>query len=252
AEEVRRVVTTYLIDEGLTAGWSLPRRRAGSITEAAARGESCGAEAAVPCVPARAPAGVAGATGPAEPTAAPAAHPLPVASGLGRLSVPRPRRSLLAHGLRVVSERRPGTGVVALELYVDAGTLREAKPGLAALTGRLLEEGTSRRTAEELAGAIEDVGGSLEVGATGGSVRVRAEDLALALELLAEVALQPAFPAEAIAQVARRVAAEVRGDLDDPAFRAELCFRALVYGAQPMGRDPRGSAREIARLTRPE
>jgi zinc protease len=253
AEEIRRVVTTYLTDEGLTAGWSLPRRRADSILEAAARGESFGAEAAVPCVPSRSAAVAAvaaSAAGPAERTAAPASHPLPVASGVARLSDYRPRRSLLANGLRLVSERRPGTGVVALELYVDAGTVREAKPGLAALTGRLLEEGTTRRTAEELAEAIEDVGGSLEVGATGGSVRVRAEDLALALELLAEVALRPAFPPEALERVTHRIAAEVRGDLDDPAFRAELCFRGLVYGGHPLGRDPRGSPREIARLAR--
>jgi zinc protease len=50
--------------------------------------------------------------------------------------------------------------------------------------------------------------------------------------------------------VARRIAAELRGDLDDPAFRAELSFRGLVYGSHPMGRDPRGVARDLGRLTR--
>ena len=83
---------------------------------------------------------------------------------------------------------------MALELFVDAGLLREAKPGLAYLTGRLLEEGTLTRPAEALAEAIEDVGGTLDVGSTGASLRVRAEDLPLALELLADVVLRPAFP----------------------------------------------------------
>ena len=47
-----------------------------------------------------------------------------------------------------------------LELFVDAGLLREAKPGLAYLTGRLLEEGTQTRSAEALAtGAIFALGG---------------------------------------------------------------------------------------------
>ncbi len=46
------------------------------------------------------------------------------------------------------------------------------------------------------------------------------------------------------------MAAELQGDLDDPAFRAELSFRGLVYGAHPMGRDPRGGPRDLARLTR--
>ena len=66
--------------------------------------------------------------------------------------------------MRLLTERRPGTGVVALELFVDAGLLREARPGLAYLTGRMLEEGTATRSAEEIAEAIEDVGGALEVG----------------------------------------------------------------------------------------
>jgi zinc protease len=176
--------------------------------------------------------------------------PLAPPAGIARLADYGPRRTILDNGLRLVFERRPGTGVVALELFADAGSLREAKPGLASLTGRLLEEGTAHRTAEELAEAIEDVGGSLEVGATGGSARICAEDLALALELLADVVLRPAFPPDAIKRVARRIAAEIRGDLDDPAFRAELNFRSLVYGAHSMGRDPRGGVREIARLTR--
>ena len=97
----------------------------------------------------------------------------------------------------MIFERRPGVGVVALELYADAGLLRESKPGLASFTGRLLEEGTTTRTAQDLAEAIEDVGGTLESGATGSSLRVCREDLALAIELLADMTIRPEFPAEA-------------------------------------------------------
>src|SRR5262249_48025337 len=128
--------------------------------------------------------------------------------------------------------------------------LREARPGLAALTGRLLEEGTATRDAEAISRAIEDVGGSLEVGATGATVRILAEDLALSLELLADMVRRPSFPDEAIGRIARRMATELQGDLDDPAFRAELSLRGLVYGSHPMGRDPRGGARDLGRLTR--
>ena len=187
-----------------------------------------------------------------EPRPLDPAAPMPLAmpSGISRLVDYRPRRMVLDNGLRLIFERRPGTGVVALELWADAGLLREAKPGLACLTGRLLEEGTTTRTAQELAQEIEDVGGSLEVGSTGCSLRVCCEDLALALELLADVTIRPAFPAEAVSWVGRRIAAELRGDLEDPAFRTESSFRALIYGAHPLARDPRGGEREIACLTR--
>jgi zinc protease len=157
---------------------------------------------------------------------------------------------VLDNGLRVIWERRPDTGVVALELYVDAGILREAKPGLACLTGRLLEEGTLDRSAHDLAATIEDAGGLLDVGSTGGSVRVCREELATALEVLADVTIRPAFPRDAIDWVARRIDADLRSDLEDPAFRADLRFRELVYGDHPLARDPRGGAGEVAKLTR--
>ena len=134
-------------------------------------------------------------------------------------------------------------------MFADAGLLREAKPGLAYLTGRVLEEGTMARSATELAAAIEDVGGTLESGATGSSVRVCSEDLRLAIELLADVTIRPVFPTDAVSWVAERIAAEYRGDMEDPAFRTEMSFRSLVYGDHPLARDPRGGVREITRLT---
>jgi zinc protease len=229
-DDIRRVASTYLVDAGLTVGWSLPRPSRTLFVLAD------GAPAAEP-------------PRPASPSAPEGPIALPIPAGASRLADYRPARGLLPNGLRLLTERRPGTGTVALELYVDAGLLREAKPGLAFLAGRLREEGTLTRSAEALAAAIEDVGGTMEIGATGVSLRVRAEDLPLAVELMADVTLRPAFPADALAWAKRRTAAELQGDRDDPAFRAETQFRALVYGDHPYARDPRGGARQIGALT---
>jgi zinc protease len=231
ADDIRRVASTYLRDANLTAGWSLPRPGR--------------------AVPVLMPAEtIAKTPRPAAPpsTDRPIALAIPTAST--RLADYHPQRAALPNGMRLISERRPGTGIVALELFVDAGLLREAKPGLAFLTGRLLEEGTQARSADALAEAIEDIGGTLDVGSTGASLRVRAEDLPLAIEILADLIRRPAFPPEAIAWAKRRTAAELQADRDDPAFRAELIFRGLVYGDHPYARDPRGASRAIARLTR--
>ena len=99
--------------------------------------------------------------------------------------------------------------------------------------------------------AIEDIGGALEVGSTGASLRVRAEDLPMAVEWLADLAIRPSFPAEAFSWARRKIAAELQSDRDDPAFRADLIFRNLVYGNHPYARDPRGASRDIARLFDP-
>jgi zinc protease len=252
AAAIRHVVEKYLVESNLTVGWSLPRPLGRQTLAAGVPARALLPDRAARQVSAPASAATAAA---AKITAAPAARstapiPLEMPSRISRLADFQPHRTRLDNGLRLVFERRPGTGVVALELFADAGLLREAKPGLACLTGRLLEEGTTTRTAQQLAEGIEDVGGSLEVNSTGGSLRVCCEDLALALDLLADVTLRPAFPAEALSWVSRRIAAELRGDLEDPAFRTELSFRGLVYGNHPLARDPRGVVREIDRLTR--
>jgi zinc protease len=230
-EDLQRVASTYLVANALTVGWSLPRPGPGTIVLPASSSPTI-------------------APRPAPPAARERPLDLVIPDVASTLADFRPRRGVLANGLRLVTERRPGTGTVALDLFVDAGQLRETEPGLAFLTGRMLEEGTLTRSAEALASAIEDVGGTMEVSATGLSLRVRAEDLALAVELLADVTRRPAFPREAFSWVKERVAAELQSDLEDPSFRAELVFRGLVYGDHPYGRDPRGTVRQVARLTR--
>lgn len=232
-DDIRRVASTYLIESSLTVGWSLPR--SGRAMTVLLPSETMPRASWTPT------------DLPDESGGRP--MPLRIPAGRSHLTDYHPQRTTLANGLRLVSERRPGTGIVALELFVDAGLLREAKPGLACLTGRLLEEGTEARPAMELAEAIEDVGGTLDVGSTGASLRVRAEDLPLALEILSDLVLHPAFPADALPWAKRRITAELQGDREDPAYRAEQLFRGIVYGDHPYARDPRGSARDIARLS---
>jgi zinc protease len=252
AHDIKRVVDTYLIEPGLTVGWSLPIP--GGEEAMATRGSvetfSASPRTALGSSTPRVSPAAARTVAPRHDDNATTPIPVAIPKGISRLVDYKPRRIVLENGLRLIFERRPGTGIVALELFADAGLLREAKPGLACLTGRLLEEGTKTRSAPQLAEAIEDVGGTLESGATGSSLRVCSEDLPLAIELIADVTIRPVFPAEAVSWVAERIAAEYRGDLEDPAFRAEMSFRSLVYGDHPLARDPRGGDREIARLTR--
>jgi zinc protease len=251
ADEIQRVVQTYLVDASLTVGWSLPSPTglpAEAVQDSALTLPPALAAAIVPSSVSGLPLATVAAPGPEDDLTA--SIPWSMTAGISRLTDYNPRRMVLDNGLRLIFERRPGPGVVALELFADAGLLREAKPGLACLTGRLLEEGTTNRTAHELAEAIEDVGGTLESGPTGSSLRVCREDLALAVELLADVTIRPVFPPENLSWVAERIAADLSADLEDPAFRAELGFRNMIYGAHPLARDPRGGLREISRLTR--
>lgn len=238
ADALRRVASQYLTDSNLTSGWLLRTEGEASATAPAAttagpmRGKSNNGVLSV------------------EIQRAVDVFPFPTPQSKPRVVDYKPRRFALDNGLRVIYERRPGVGVTAVELYVEGGWVREAVPGVAALTSRMLEEGTLSRSSQELAGAIEDIGGSLELGSSWSSLRLRSEDLELGLDVLADATRRPAFPADALEWTKQRIIGDLRGDLEDPAFLAERAFRKLVYGAHPLGRDYRGGIRDLRRITR--
>jgi zinc protease len=237
APAVRRVASKYLVESNLTVGWLLRPDEA-----------KPGSPATPPLPRKREIARLGG-------SAATIIHPRiedskPPGRTSPRLVDYQPRRMILSNGLRVVYERRPSVGVAAVDLYVEGGWVREAVPGVSALTSRMLEEGSVGRSSQELAAAIEDVGGSLELSSTWSSLRTRSEDLELGLELLADVIRRPLFPAESLDWTKQRIIGDLLGDREDPAFRADQVFRAMVYGDHPLGRDHRGGVREIGRLSR--
>ena len=67
------------------------------------------------------------------------------------------------------------------------------KLGEAALTGLLLQEGTTKHSGPEIADMIESVGGALELSSAGGTVKVLSPNRSLGLSLLVECLTKPAF-----------------------------------------------------------
>jgi zinc protease len=125
---------------------------------------------------------------------------------LGALAVapafagPLAYREVLPNGVVLLVAERPAIPIVVVRVYLRAGSVYDPTDagGLANLTADVLTRGTAKRTGPELDSAIEFVGGSLEgdAGRDGATVglSVLRKDLALGLDLLAEVLLQPAFP----------------------------------------------------------
>ena len=117
------------------------------------------------------------------------------------------------------------------------------RPGVSYLTGRLLEEGTRKRMALQLAarrdrGRGRDDGGQLGVHLAAYPRRGPSPG-----ELLADLVRQPVFPDGAVEWAKQRILAELQNDREDPACQADLIFRGLVYGAAPAGSRSRKPAR---------
>jgi zinc protease len=144
-----------------------------------------------------------------------------------------------------------------LPIVVAAASLRYVrryepadKSGLAQYMASILEEGTSRRTGEQIAETIETVGGALTLGERGGSVKILSEDRKLGLDLLFDCLLHPNFPAEAATRKKEEQLAEIADAQEQPSLRASDKFMELVYGKTYLGRPSRGSLATVEKLTR--
>ena len=110
----------------------------------------------------------------------------------------------LDNGLQVVFVGHHEQPIVNARLLVRAGASSDSrdKPGVAALAARLLNQGTATRTAQEIAGIVDYVGGALDVGAGPDlsfvNTIMMSDSFSLALDMLSDVARSPAFFPEEI------------------------------------------------------
>ena len=159
------------------------------------------------------------------------------ASGSRRaFAPPTPERARLANGLEVLAIEKRGAPVVAFGLALPTGAADDPVdgPGLAAFTTAMLEEGTTSRSSQEIAEEFEFLGSHL--GATPGRERTVLATQALtkhwrrALELVADIAMNPTFPDEELSRVRRERLTSLRRMRDDATALAGRVAPALLYG----------------------
>ena len=105
----------------------------------------------------------------------------------------------LSNGFRIVTEHMPGLQSASIGIWVLAGARHEeaSQNGIAHFLEHMAFKGTERRSALQIAEAIEDVGGyinaytSREV--TAYYARVLQDDVPLALDVIADILRNPVF-----------------------------------------------------------
>jgi zinc protease len=161
----------------------------------------------------------------------------PKAGQASALHLPVPEQFKLANGLTVLYNERPGLPVVTAGLVLRAGSGANPieRPGLAGMTARMLQQGTTTRSATQIADRAADLGATLSSRASTDSSMIATQSLSRsfpdALELLADVALHASFPKAEIERVrSERLAALVQ-EKDDPFAVAFRVAAAALYGA---------------------
>lgn len=167
----------------------------------------------------------------------------PSPSALRPFDVPPVETRRLAGGFPVQVVRLPRLPVVtaALVLPVGEAALGAERAGLADLTADALEGGTKRRSGTAMAEALEAIGADASVSAgwdsTVASLSCLADQLDEGLDLLVEMVLAPAFPADEVERTRNQRLARIRQRASDPGALAWDRAAALFYAdGEPYGR----------------
>jgi zinc protease len=163
----------------------------------------------------------------------------------------------LPNGLRVfvvTDHREPA--VAARLVILSAGSIQDpaGMPGVAGMTAGLLTQGTAKRTAKEIAEAIDFVGGTLEAkagrDATTVTLDVVKKDLGVGMDLLSDVTLHPSFRAEELDRQRQQLLSDLEVQYSDPNYLATLAFARTLYGDSPYGLPEQGTPATIKKLQR--
>jgi zinc protease len=173
---------------------------------------------------------------------------------LGRAKTgPLLREELPSGGVLLIKEER-AVPLVALRA-VWPGGLRaetEASSGLSYLLARLASKGTQERGAEEVARAMEAMGGGLGGNAGRNSFGLRAEllsrHLAQGFELFGECIAQPAFATAEVERERSLQVYELRSREDNPAGVAFQLFNETMYRRHPYRLDVLGTETSLSKM----
>ena len=162
----------------------------------------------------------------------------------------------LANGLQVVAVSHHEQPAVSLRLILRAGGAQDpiSKPGVAYLAASLLDQGTTAKSAEQIATTIDSIGGAIGAGAgsdvTFINAAVMKDSLGLALDLVSDLVRHPAFAPEEIERQRQQILSGLKVSYDDPDYLAGVVFDRLVYGFHPYGKPDSGTPQSIGAVTR--
>jgi len=162
----------------------------------------------------------------------------------------------LGNGMRVVAVLHHEQPAVSIRLLVGAGSAQDPteKKGVANLMASLLDQGTTTRSAKDIADQIDFIGGDLGTGAATDLSFVNAivmkDSFQTGMELVADVAHNPAFAPEEIARQKDQILSSLRVNAGDTGYIADTVFDRLVYGFHPYGLPGIGTEDSLESLTR--
>jgi len=165
------------------------------------------------------------------------------------------RAERLPNGLRVLVKRHANLPLVSVQAYVLGGSLvdTEQTAGRSALVGEMLDKGTERLNAQQIAQYFDSIGGRFNTSAGRNSVYASAsvlrEDFPQAMAVLAECFTRPTFPAEEFEKVKQLALGAIARRRDNPHQEALELFYDSLPPTTPYHLIQGGKTETVQRLT---
>ena len=165
-------------------------------------------------------------------------------------------REVLNSGLRLVTETMPHVRSVTIGVWLTRGSRHETdeRGGIAHFVEHMLFKGTDTRSAEDIAQAIDSIGGQLDAFTAkeyaSYYIKVLDEHLPLAVDLLADIVQRPAFAAEEIEREKKVILEEIKMVEDTPDDLVHELFTQHFWEGHPLARPILGSPQTVEGLTR--
>lgn len=169
---------------------------------------------------------------------------------------PLAEREVLSNNMVLLHAERKALPIVTIVMAVRAGSIAEPpeKAGLAYLTAALLNEGTKKRTSQEISEAIEFVGGSLSASAgtdyTTISLSLLKKDIDLGFDLLSDILMNPVFNEEEIKRKKKITKNWLLQQNEEPGVVASIAFSKAVFGEHPYARQVQGTIESLDLISR--
>ena len=163
-------------------------------------------------------------------------------------------REVLDGGLRLITETMPHVRSVTIGVWLMRGSRHETedRSGIAHFVEHMLFKGTDTRSAEDIAQAIDSIGGQLDAFTAkeyaSYYIKVLDEHLPLAVDLLADIVLRPAFVPEEIEREKKVILEEIKMVEDTPDDLVHELFTQHFWEGHPLGRPILGSKDTVEAL----
>lgn len=168
------------------------------------------------------------------------------------------RRTVLPNGLIVLTERMDHLRSVAMGVWIKSGSRGEAAEtnGISHFVEHMVFKGTRSRSAQLIAREMDSIGGNLDA-FTGKeticfNVKSLADHVPIALDVLADLVLNPVFASNDIERERGVILEEIKIDEDNPDVLVHELFTQNFWKDHPLGKPILGTTATVARLDQPK